>query len=274
MGSLYRIGIQTMILVNMKTVFLFTFAISLTFLTIEAKPRGKIIGGEEAPKHEFPWQISLRNLGSHICGGSIINKNQVITAAHCVEGALSALDSVVAGAHKRILEGGHQKRNVAKLEYNANWNNPAFNNDVALITVSEPFDFSDPNVQPIEMMKGSVDGNIIPAETICNSTGWGLTSGGGLFLPNALQWAQLPQHSREDCEEIFPGYISDGMICAGGAGFATCNGDSGGPLACPDENGVGKLAGLVSFGYTGCTDAGVYTMVSHYEEWINERLTP
>merc|ERR1711910_51276 len=49
---------------------------------------GRIIGGEEAPAHEFPWQISLRNLGSHICGGSIINKNQVITAAHCVEGAL------------------------------------------------------------------------------------------------------------------------------------------------------------------------------------------
>merc|ERR1712236_146740 len=40
---------------------------------------GRIIGGEEAPAHEFPWQISLRNLGSHICGGSIINKNQLIT---------------------------------------------------------------------------------------------------------------------------------------------------------------------------------------------------
>merc|ERR1712117_514875 len=62
---------------------------------------GRIIGGEEAPAHEFPWQISLRNLGSHICGGSIINKNQVITAAHCVEGALPVLDSVVAGAHHR-----------------------------------------------------------------------------------------------------------------------------------------------------------------------------
>ena len=34
---------------------------------------------------EFPWQISLKNLGRHICGGSIVNKNQVITAAHCVE---------------------------------------------------------------------------------------------------------------------------------------------------------------------------------------------
>merc|ERR1711887_268740 len=85
---------------------------------------GRIIGGEEAPAHEFPWQISLRNLGSHICGGSIINKNQVITAAHCVEGALPILDSVVAGAHHRILEGGHQKRNVAKLEYHQSWNSP------------------------------------------------------------------------------------------------------------------------------------------------------
>merc|ERR1712215_80895 len=61
---------------------------------------GRIIGGEEAPPHEFPWQISLRNLGSHICGGSIINKNQVITAAHCVQGALPILDSVMI---KRIL---------------------------------------------------------------------------------------------------------------------------------------------------------------------------
>merc|ERR1711915_608509 len=146
------------------------------------QPDGRIIGGEEAPPHEFPWQISLRNLGSHICGGSIINKNQVITAAHCVQGALPILDSVVAGAHHRILEAGHQKRSIEKMEFNENWNTPQFNNDVALITLKEPFDFSDPNVQPIEM---------------------------------------------------FPGYIADGMICAGTTGYSTCNGDSGGPLVCP-----------------------------------------
>ena len=38
---------------------------------------------------EFPWQISIKNLGQHICGGSIISKNQVITAAHCIEAAQS-----------------------------------------------------------------------------------------------------------------------------------------------------------------------------------------
>ena len=62
----------------------------------------------------------------------------------------------------------------------------------------------------------------------------------GLFLPNHLQWIQIPVHSREDCESIFPGYITDNMVCAGSAGAATCNGDSGGPLVCPDESGNGN----------------------------------
>ena len=43
-------------------------------------------------------------------------------------------------------------------------------------------------------------------------------------------------------------------------------------MVCPDENGMLKLTGVVSFGYAGCTDAGVYTKVSHYEEWIQERV--
>jgi len=193
----------------------------------------------------------------------------VITAAHCVDGQLPLLDSVVAGAHKRNLEPGHQKRNIAKMEAHGSWNNPAFDHDVGLITLSKPFDFSDPNVQPIQWF-GPGDAEI-PVDTICNSTGWGLTHGGGLFLPNALQWAQLPLHSRAECEEIFPGYITDNMICAGSSGHATCNGDSGGPLVCPDSNGKGKLAGLVSFGYTGCTSAGVYTKVSQFQDWILAR---
>jgi len=181
------------------------------------------------------------------------------------------MDTVIAGAHKRILEGGHQKRRVLSMEAHEDHNNPQFNNDVAIITVSEPFDFSDPNVQPVEMFKG--DDAEIGAETVCNSTGWGLTSGGGLFLPNPLQWVQIPVHGRAQCEEIFPGYITDGMICAGSHGHTTCNGDSGGPLVCPDASGNGKLAGLVSFGWSGCTDAGVFTKVSNYQQWIEAHLS-
>ena len=64
----------------------------------------------------------------------------------------------------------------------------------------------------------------IPAETVCNSTGWGLTSGGGLFPPNALQWVQIPVHSHEQCQETFTGIeITNGMVCAGGPGASACN---------------------------------------------------
>merc|ERR1712212_1230680 len=236
---------------------------------------GRIVGGEEAPLHEFPWQISLRNLGSHICGGSIINSNQVITAAHCVEGALPVMDSVVAGAHHRLLEAGHQKRRIKSMEAHEEHNKPRFNNDVAIITVTEPFDFSDPNVQPIDMF--SLDDAEIPAETVCNVTGWGLLYGDPFGRPpNALQWIQLPLVSAVDCADMFNGdaTITDGMVCAGSNGHTTCNGDSGGPLVCPDEAGVGKLAGLVSFGHSGCTSAGVFTKVSFYQDWIQDRLQP
>merc|ERR1719516_602775 len=223
---------------------------------VEANPRaavqnpdGRIIGGEEAPKHAFPWQISLRSLGSHTCGGAIINQNQVLTAAHCVEGFLPVLDKVIAGAHFKsdLQEFGHQRRNIKEWEAHESHNEPPFDNDIAIITVSEPFDFSDPNVQPIEYWT-EADG-VLAAETVCNSTGWGLTSGTGLALPNALQWIQIPVHS-------------------------TCSGDSGGPFVCPTATGESRLTGLVSFGYTGCTAAGVYANVVHFQDWIEQRLNP
>lgn len=230
----------------------------------------RIIGGEEAPKHEFPWQISLRQLGSHICGGSLINDRQIISAAHCVKGQVAAFDSVVCGAHNRILEGGHQKRNIAKMEAHDNFNFQDLGDDVSIITVSEPFDLSDPNCQPIEMFRAA--DTAISVNTVCNTTGWGLTSGGGLFPPNALQWVQIPVISEEECKQKFGDVITDGMICAGGPGAGSCNGDSGGPFVCPDSTGNGKLAGIVSFGVQGCKDSTVYTKVSHYEDWIVKGL--
>merc|ERR1719400_1913462 len=135
---------------------------------------GRIIGGEEAPKHEFPWQVSLKSFGSHICGGSVVDRN---------------------------LEGGHQTRSIQSMEYHESWNTPDFDHDICIVTLKEPLNLDDPNVAPIDFFK--LDDEEIPAETVCNSTGWGLTTGGGLFLPNHLQWIQIPVHSAADCESIF-----------------------------------------------------------------------
>lgn len=41
------------------------------------------MGGERAEFGEFPHQVSIRDLGAHICGGAIISSTHILTAAHC-----------------------------------------------------------------------------------------------------------------------------------------------------------------------------------------------
>ena len=101
-------------------------------------------------------------------------------------------------------------------------NEPRFNNDVGIITVTQPFDFSDPNVQPIGMFKASEDELIAP-DTTCYATGWGQTQGIIPTLPNALQVVELDIISKEQCEMDYEGLITSGMICAGKPGSGCCS---------------------------------------------------
>merc|ERR1712025_210311 len=62
-----------------------------------AKSNNKIVGGQEATPHQFPWQVGLFFDG-YFCGGSIISEKYILTAAHCADGVFS--HEVVIGAHE------------------------------------------------------------------------------------------------------------------------------------------------------------------------------
>ena len=136
---------------------------------------GRIVGGIEAQSGEFPWQVSWQRKGfntySHSCGGSIINENWVLTAAHCCAGIYEG--KIVAGGLKlREDEGIEQERSYVEFIH-PEYDSRTTNNDVCLLKLNEPLDLSNPSqVGPISINTGS-DVESGPTFTV---SGWGTTS--------------------------------------------------------------------------------------------------
>uniref|UniRef100_A0A3B5B4J3 trypsin n=1 Tax=Stegastes partitus TaxID=144197 RepID=A0A3B5B4J3_9TELE len=217
----------------------------------------KIVGGYECKKNSVPYQVSL-NFGYHFCGGSLISRSWVVSAAHCYKFSIQ----VRLGEHDiAVNESTEQFIDSSKVIRHPRYSSFSLDNDIMLIKLSQPATLNS-YVRTV-----SLPSSCAVAGTRCLISGWGDMSD----LPDRLMCLDAPILSDSSCRSSYPGDITSNMFCAGflEGGKDSCQGDSGGPLVCN-----GQLQGVVSWGH-GCAERrkpGVYTRVCNYNSWIRDTM--
>jgi len=257
-----------------KTLLASCIALAAT-TQLQAEITNRIIGGIESSSGSYSWMTSLQSTdGQHFCGASLIAKQWVMTAAHCVEEstgvvAANTLQVVVGDYNTGKVDAGEQKRQITQVIVHPQRNAQSNDHDIALLKLSS--EVSNAAVTPIspELMKN------ISAGTALTVMGWGNLSTTGQEFPDKLNEVQVPLVSHAVCNTNYGGDITENMVCAGYSqgGKDSCQGDSGGPLLY-QMDGQWHQVGIVSFG-NGCAQAGspgVYARVEKYGTWIADQL--
>ncbi|KAF2891877.1 hypothetical protein ILUMI_14313 [Ignelater luminosus] len=259
----------------------------------------RVLGGTETTKREFPWMALLqykKNSGglTFSCGGVIINKRYILTAAHCVTGQITQRvgqlvnvrlgewdtrtdeDCDEIGGFRDCIEPAVDygvEETIPHSDYDDNSRNRY--HDIALIRLNRVITTSD-TIRPICMPTASE--RAAPSEILWVA-GWGRTEYAN-NSPVKLK-VGLPVTQTSKCSNTFKSAsvtLADTQICAGGeVNKDSCSGDSGGPLMkLHERNNQWILEGVVSFG-TRCGTQnwpGIYTRVSKYLDWISNNIAP
>ncbi|CAH1173515.1 unnamed protein product [Phaedon cochleariae] len=274
-----------------------TFANISTICGRQTANSDKIIGGIAVDPGDYPWMALLEyssNNGRRFgCGGTLINRRYVLTAAHCVDRRV--LQSRRMQLY-RVLLGEYDTRNVTDCIYTPSGANCAdppiyfgiesvfqherFDNvngveDIALIRLNSDVTFTD-YIKPICLPTGDFNIKLNDSLTV---VGWGRTSSTDRPSP-VLMKARLPHVPKSACDRYGSTALSSAQLCAGlGNGVDTCTGDSGGPMMVErvrDFELVAYQVGVVSYGYAtgdGCGNApSVNTYVPHYVDWIRRNV--
>lgn len=262
----------------------------------------KILGGNATDLNEFTWMALLEyqkptGRGFH-CGGVLITRRYVLTAAHCIQGAgIGAGISLVSvrlgewdtRSQVDCLQGvcsePPQDIPVESTTVHPGYSSSSRDqkDDLALVRLSREVTFSD-WIKPIclPLISSSVPRKNHVGGPDLFVAGWGKTEVAS--ESNVKLKVNVPVVDAARCTSVYNRLglnLGQGQLCAGGrTGKDSCRGDSGGPLMSLEEDGPNSnwfVIGIVSFGPSPCGTKdwpGVYTDVTKYAAWISNNIKP
>ncbi|UAJ80060.1 trypsin-like serine protease [Leifsonia sp. ZF2019] len=228
----------------------------------------RIVGGTEAGDGEYPFMAEIYDKATHrhICGGALINKGMVITAAHCLEGYEPAELAVAVGRTDRSDSGQGQDFGVVETRLHPRFTEGETSRgyDVGWLWM----DGLAEGVQPVSFPTSGTDALLAPGSE-ATVTGWGVQGQDQVNFPDRLRKVDVPILSSAECAVNGAGFNKLTDLCAGVAGKSFGGGDSGGPLFKVIDGQVFQI-GIVSrsLGYAQQGAPGVYTSTSSRELWV------
>jgi Trypsin len=251
---------------------------------IMAQDPPNIVGGRNTNSYQAPYMAALNEYSDlALCGCSIISDRWILTAAHCI--THNNYLSVHLGSTTRFnFNGSSYAQNFEITADNAhvikhpNYNASTWENDIALIQLSQPIQFNE-QAMPIEYANQyNTSISNVSSGQIALLTGWGETCP-NCIDPQFLQGVSMPLISRNEAFNRFitpplgnPRYtraISDNMLAFYQLGQGVGFGDSGGPSVI-NKNGNKINIGVASWGYRPFNGGlpSIYTNIRNYAPWI------
>jgi len=230
-----------------------------------AEASTRIINGDVAEEDRFSFAVSLQTSG-HFCGGSLIAKDMVLSAAHCAydEGTPNYDAVIKQHDHSEWYDQDLDRVDAVREYIHPNYSENTNNFDVMVVKLARP---TSANVATVKLNSSNSKPSPNASVTV---VGWGITQTGN--TSDELKEVEVKVVSQASCRSSY-GFntITDTMLCAADPNEDSCQGDSGGPLFLKGENASeDEQVGIVSWGY-GCADSnypGVYVRVSAVHDFI------